>query len=91
MIDYKKAEQAKKLLEESGVDYVFAYIDDNGKIIGNVQGTVLKAKYCAVAIMQAIGEQICDSHGDKAAVVSLHDVTMKRCNKFTMMTRRSDN
>ena len=65
MIDYKKAEQAKKLLEESGVDYVFAYVDDNGKIIGNVQGTVLKAKYCAVAIIQAIGEQICDSHGDK--------------------------
>lgn len=27
MIDYKKAEQAKKLLEESGVDYVLAYVN----------------------------------------------------------------
>ena len=31
MIDYKKAEQAKKLLDESGVDYVLGY--DNGESV----------------------------------------------------------
>ncbi len=77
MIDYQKAEQAKKLLEESGVDYTLAYIDENDKAAGNVQGTVLKATYCAIAIMRAIGEPIRDRHGDKAAVATLHNMTMK--------------
>ena len=77
MIDYKKAEQAKKLLEESGVDYTLAYIDKNNKATGNVQGTVLKATYCAIAIMQAIGEPIREKHGDKAAVATLHNMAMK--------------
>lgn len=77
MIDYKKAEQAKKLLEESGVDYTLAYIDENNTATGNVQGTVLKATYCAIAIMQAIGEPIREKHGDKAAVATLHTITMK--------------
>lgn len=30
MIDYKKAEQAKRLLDESGVDYVLAYLNEDG-------------------------------------------------------------
>lgn len=30
MIDYKKAEQAKRLLDESGVDYVLAYVNEGG-------------------------------------------------------------
>ncbi len=30
MIDYKKAEQAKRLLDESGVDYVLTYLNEDG-------------------------------------------------------------
>ena len=67
MFDYKKAEQAKKLLEESGVDYTLAYVDENNVVIGNVQGSALKATDCAIAIMQAI------KRGDKAAVATLRD------------------
>lgn len=42
MIDYKKAEQAKKLLDESGVDYVLAYAKENGCTAGQVQGNAAK-------------------------------------------------
>lgn len=41
MIDYKKAEQARKLLDESGVDYVLAYLNEGGCAAGQVQGAVL--------------------------------------------------
>ena len=37
MIDYKKAEQAKKLLAESGLDYTLAYIGEDNDVIGDVQ------------------------------------------------------
>lgn len=46
MIDYKKAEQAKKLLDESGVDYVLAYAKENGCTAGQVQGNALKVANC---------------------------------------------
>ena len=46
MIDYKKAEQAKKLLAESGLDYTLAYIGEDNDAIGDVQGKVLKAADC---------------------------------------------
>lgn len=44
MIDYQKAEQAKKLLEESGVDYTLAYIDENDKAAGNHKRNVQQAE-----------------------------------------------
>ena len=42
MIDYKKAEQAKRLLDESGVDYVLAYVNESGGAAGQVQGAFFK-------------------------------------------------
>lgn len=77
MIDYKKAEQAKKLLKESGVDYVLGYVDEDNVAKGNVEGTVLMIAYCAIAIMRTIGEPIRDKHGDKAVVETLHNITME--------------
>lgn len=77
MIDYKKAEQAKKLLAESGLDYTLAYIGEDNDAIGDVQGKVLKAADCIIAIMQAVGEHIRDKHGDKAVVEMLQRITLK--------------
>lgn len=48
MIDYKKAEQAKRLLDESGVDYILAYAKENGCTAGQVQGNALKVADCIV-------------------------------------------
>lgn len=61
MIDYKKAEQAKKLLAESGLDYTLAYIGEDNDAIGDVQGKVLKAADCIIAIMQAVGSMFATS------------------------------
>ena len=77
MIDYKKAEQAKKLLDESGVDYVLAYLNEDGCATGQIQGAVLKVADCIVAVIKTVGELIRDKHGDKLAVRVVHDITMK--------------
>lgn len=77
MIDYKKAEQAKRLLDESGVDYILAYAKENGCAAGQVQGNALKVADCIVAAMQTVGKLIRDKHGDKTAVELLHNITMK--------------
>lgn len=77
MIDYKKAEQAKKLLAESGLDYTLAYIGEDNDVIGNVQGTALKAADCIIIIMQAVGEHVRDKYSDKAAVEMLQSITLK--------------
>lgn len=77
MIDYKKAEQAKRLLDESGVDYVLAYLNEDGCAAGQVQGAVLKVADCIVALIKTVGESIRDKYGDKSAVTAVHDITMK--------------
>lgn len=77
MIDYKKAEQAKRLLDESGVDHVLAYVNEDGCAAGQVQGAVLKVADCIVALIKTVGESIRDKHGDKSAVAEVHDITMK--------------
>lgn len=77
MIDYKKAEQAKRLLDESGVDYVLAYLDEDGCSAGQVQGAVFKVADCIVAVIGAVGKSIRDKYGDKPAVTTVHDITMK--------------
>lgn len=62
MIDYKKAEQAKRLLDESGVDYILAYAKENGCTAGQVQGNALKVADCIVAAMQSVGKLIRDTN-----------------------------
>lgn len=77
MIDYKKAEQARKLLDESGADYVLAYLNEDGCAAGQVQGAVLKVADCIVAVIKTVGESIRDKHGDKSAVAVVHNIAMK--------------
>lgn len=57
MIDYKKAEQAKRLLDESGVDYVLSY--DNGQnctAITSMHGDWESIKKCVIDVMVRIVE-----------------------------------
>lgn len=77
MIDYKKAEQAKRLLDESGVDYVLAYVNKGGGAAGQVQGDVLKVADCIATVIKAVGESIRDKHGDKSAVAVVHNIAMQ--------------
>lgn len=77
MIDYKKAEQEKRLLDESGVDYVLAYVNEGGCAVGQVQGAALKVADCMVAIIKTVGESIRDKHGDKQAIAVVHNIAMK--------------
>lgn len=77
MIYYKKAEQAKRLLDESGVNYVLAYLNEDGWAAGQIQGAVLKVADCIVAVIKTVGESIRDKYGDKSAIAAVHDITMK--------------
>lgn len=55
MTDYKKAEQAKKLLEESGVPYMLAYSKDNTRVSSRVNGQYPTIKnFIITAMSQAI-------------------------------------
>lgn len=65
------------MLDESGVDYVLAYLNEGGCAAGQVQGAVLKVADCIVAVIKTVGESIRDKHGDKLAVRVVHDITMK--------------
>lgn len=53
------------MLDESGVDYVLAYVNEGGCAVGQVQGAALKVADCMVAIIKTVGESIRDKHGDK--------------------------
>ena len=77
MIDYKKAEHSKRLLDESGVDYVLAYLNEDGWAAGQIQGAVLKVADCIVAVIKTVGESIRYKYGDKSAIAAVHDITMK--------------
>lgn len=57
MIDYKKAEQAKRLLDESGVDYVLAYVNgQNCTAITSMHGDWQSIKKCVIDVMVRIVE-----------------------------------
>lgn len=55
MIDYKKAEQAKKMLEESGAQYMLAYDKGDKHCSSRVSGEYPTIKkFVATAMWQAI-------------------------------------
>lgn len=55
MIDYKKAEQAKRLLDKSGVDYVLAYVNgQNCTAITSMHGDWQSIKKCVTDVMVKI-------------------------------------
>ena len=57
MIDYKKAEQAKRLLDESGVDYVLAYVNgQNCTAITSMHGDWQSINKCVIDVMVRIVE-----------------------------------
>lgn len=58
MIDYKKAEQARKLLEESGVPYILAYANSDEKVITQLNGEYLKIKDFITTIMLETFEDV---------------------------------
>ncbi len=57
MIDYKKAGKAKRLLDESGVDYVLAYVNgQNCTAITSMHGDWQSIKKCVIDVMVRIVE-----------------------------------
>lgn len=57
MINYKKVEQVKRLLDESGVDYVLAYVNgQNCTAITSMHGDWQSIKKCVIDVMVRIVE-----------------------------------
>lgn len=58
MIDYKKVETARKLLEESGVPYILAYANSDEKVSTQLNGKYLKIKDFITTIMLETFEDV---------------------------------
>lgn len=76
MIDYKKAEQAKKLLDESGVDYVLAYDKGDKHCSSRVNGQYPTIKKFITTVMWQVVENVYSQCG----------VTMASSEVFAMTT-----
>jgi hypothetical protein len=67
MIDYKKVEQAEKLLEESGVPYMLAYSKNNKHFSSKVNGEYPMVKNFVITAMWQIIKDVYNQCGSGAA------------------------
>lgn len=67
MIDYKKVEQAEKLLEESGAQFMLAYDKGDKHISSRVNGQYPMIKSFIIAAMWQAVEDVYSQYGVKMA------------------------
>lgn len=75
MIDYEKAKQAQKLLEESGVPCILAYAKSNEAFGVAMQGTYPKIKDFATAVMLETVKEVNSNYGHAKATLEAWKIT----------------
>lgn len=68
MIDYKKAEQAKKMLEESGAPYVLVYSKGEGHFSSRVNGQYPTIRQFVIEAMHQTVKDVYKQCGYRAAL-----------------------
>lgn len=71
MIDYKKAEQAKKLLEESKVPHILAYANSDERFSTSLNGKYLAIKDFITAVMWEAAEEVYSEGGCARAMLEV--------------------
>lgn len=75
MIDYEKAEQAKKLLKESGVPCILAYAKSNEAFNVAMEGTYLEIKDFVTAVMLETVKELNSDYGHARATLEAWKIT----------------
>lgn len=65
MVDYKKADQACKMLEESGTTYVLAYNNDSQNVVNCAFGRYPLLKNFIVHVMAELADILCRNYGEE--------------------------
>lgn len=82
MIDYKKAEQAKKMLQESGAVCILAYENDDGTFSGAIVGNYSTVKNLITGIIWEIMKDVRNDSDDDEAISELLDITHSLLKRF---------
>ena len=82
MIDYKKAEQAEKLLMESGVPFMLAYDDTDKHMICRAFGSYPTLKEFIVTMMAQAAVNVQSKYGEEVAMKELMSMMTKAAQKF---------
>jgi hypothetical protein len=79
MIDYKKADQACKMLEESGTTYMLAYNNDSQNVVSCAFGRYPLLKSF---IVHVIADILCRNYGEEKMVAELQGMTFQAVELF---------
>lgn len=86
MIDYKKAEQAEKLLVESGVSFTLAYNNTDKHMICRAFGNYPTLKEFIVTMMQAV-VNVQSKCGEEAAMKELVGMMTEAAQRYCEATK----
>lgn len=88
MIDYKKAEQAEELLQESGASFIIAYNDSNNDAVcasGNY--IILKSLIIGTMVQAALGVR--GKYGEEMAMQELMSMMIRAAQQLCAETEGS--
>ena len=82
MIDYKKAEQAKELLEESGASYMLCCDNGSGRDRNCVYGSYPALRSFMITAIVELAKNICAKVNKEIALQELTQMLMLAIEKF---------
>lgn len=89
MIDYKKAEQADKLLLESGVPFMLAYDDTAKHMICRAFGNYPTLKEFIVTMMVQAVVNVQSKYGEEAAMKELMGMMTEAAQQYCEETKKA--
>lgn len=89
MIDYKKAEQAEKLLQESGVPFMLLYQNHDDKDIMRVRGQYSAIKSFIVDSMAQVAINVRSKYGEEVAMKELMGMMTVAAQQYCAETESS--
>lgn len=82
MIDYKKADQACKMLEESRTTYMLAYNNDSQNVVNCAFGRYSLLKSFIVHVMAELADILCRNYGEEKMIAELQGMTFQAVELF---------
>lgn len=89
MIDYKKAEQAKELLQESGASFIIAYNDSNNDDAVCASGNYIILKSLIIGTMVQAALSVRGKYGEEMAMQELMSMMTRAAQQLCAETEGS--
>ena len=91
MIDYKKADQACKMLEESGTTYMLAYNNDSQNVVNCAFGRYPLLKSFIVHVVAELADILCRNYGEEKMIAELQGMTFQAVELFYNKKKEMEN